>query len=144
MKKISALSVLLIAASLLTAVPASAGSVTIDTQGRVTISDHERTVLRNYYQQEQSDHGKAKDKKLNKGMEKRLASGKGLPPGWQKKMSRGDVVPSDIWRYHEPLPSSIIRRLPPQPEGVVTVRIDNQVVRVIEATHVLLDAFDLY
>lgn len=108
------------------------------------LSEQERVLLRDYYRHDDDAQSPGKAKKLNKGMEKRLASGKGLPPGWQKKMARGEVVPSDVWHYREPLPTSIIRRLPPQPDGVVTVRVDNQILRVVEATHVLLDAFDLY
>lgn len=125
--------------------PALADSVSVDVGGgvRVILTDRERETIRSYYHQQQPAP-QAKAKALNKGMEKRLAKGKALPPGWQKKMQHGQPIPSDVWAYHEPLPRDVIRRLPPQPDGVITVRIDNQIVRVIAATHVLLDAFDLY
>jgi hypothetical protein len=146
MKKNIVLRTLLLFTALTVSGVAAAGSLTLDASGNIVISERERVVLRDYYHHEYEAQGagNGKAKKLNKGMEKRLASGKGLPPGWQKKMARGEVVPGDIWRYHQPLPGDVIRRLPAQPDGVITVRIDNQIVRVIAATHVLLDAFDLY
>jgi len=139
MKKLISLLLLCMAAA---ALPASAEGLSIDTKfGSVTLTDGERNLLREHYraQSPQAPGGKS----LNKGMQKRLDKGKALPPGWQKKIARGERVPDDIWRYHEPLPGSVIRRLPPQPEGVATVRIDSKIVRVIVATHVILDVFDL-
>ncbi len=122
--------------------PLAAESLSIDTEfGSVVLTDNEREVLREHYRTQPSVAPDGKP--LNKGMQKRLERGKALPPGWQKKIARGEPVPDDIWRYHEPLPGSVIRRLPPQPQGVVTVRIDNKILRVIEATHVILDVFDL-
>lgn len=126
----------------LAALPASADSVRIDGRyGSIVITDNERNAIHNYYHHEAE--AAPKGKKLNKGMQKRLAKGKGLPPGWQKKMARGEVVPDDVWAVHEPLPPVIISRLPPQPEGVITVRVDTKIVRVIAATKIILDVFDL-
>jgi hypothetical protein len=124
---------------LLAAPAAHADRVVVDTRNaRIVIEDHERRLLRDYYQ------AGASAQPLNKGMQKRLEKGKGLPPGWQKKLVRGHPIPAEVWSWHEPLPSEVLRRLPPQPEGVITVRIDNEIVRVVAATQVLLDVFGLY
>ncbi len=139
MKKLIALVLLCTATA---APPLAAESLSIDTKfGSIVLSDNEREVLREHYRAHPT--ATTSGKALNKGMQKRLDKGKALPPGWQKKIARGERVPDDVWRYHEPLPGSVVRRLPPQPEGVVTVRIDNKILRVIAATHVILDVFDL-
>ncbi|SFF43453.1 hypothetical protein SAMN04488120_10489 [Fontimonas thermophila] len=129
---------LLLAVIVAIAPTAWADSISIDTGDvRIVLTDHERDIIREYYRQLPAPPAKP----LNKGMQKRLEKGKSLPPGWQKKLVRGAVIPADIWAWHEPLPHDVLVRLPPQPEGVITVRIDSQIVRVIAATHVLLDAF---
>jgi len=105
---------------------------------KIVISDDEREVIREHY----TGPGKTgkKGKRIPPGLQKKGT----LPPGWQKKMDRGEVVPDDVWAQREPLPYEVIRRLPPQPDGVVTVRIEGKVARVVEATRVILDVFDLY
>jgi hypothetical protein len=124
---------------LLAAPAAHADRVVVDTgHAQIVIDDHERRLLRDYY------HAGTSVQPLNKGMQKRLEKGKGLPPGWQKKLVRGRPITADVWAWHEPLPYEVLRRLPPQPDGVITVRIDNDIVRVIAATQVLLDVFGLY
>jgi Ni/Co efflux regulator RcnB len=81
-------------------------------------------------------------KPLPPGLQKKLARGGDLPPGWQKKLARGEVVPADIWALRQPLPSDVLRRFP-QRDGVLVVRVDNQVLAVAAATMILLDVFDL-
>jgi hypothetical protein len=124
---------------LLAAPAAHADRVVVDTRhARIVIEDHERRLLHDYY------HAGTSAQPLNKGMQKRLEKGKGLPPGWQKKLVRGRPIPADVWAWHEPLPYEVLRRMPPQPDGVITVRIENDIVRVVAATQVLLDVFGLY
>lgn len=105
--------------------------------GSVVITSEERAAIRDYYQPRQQ-------KALPPGLQKKVERGGRLPPGWQKKLARGEAIPGDVWRYHDPLPPDILRRLPPQPDGVVTVRIDDQIVRVATAGLILLDVIDLF
>lgn len=105
---------------------------------QIVITGDERNAIRSYYGAPQG-----KSKKLPPGLQKKLARGGELPPGWQKKLSRGEVVPTDVWAIRQPLPRDILVRLPPQPAGVITVRVDNQILRVIAATQILLDVFEL-
>lgn len=85
--------------------------------------------------------------KANPSAAKRLPPGLAkknkLPPGWQKKMARGEVVPDDVWRHRVQLPQDVVRKLPPNPPGTVIVRVDDKVVRVIENTREILDIFGL-
>ncbi len=80
---------------------------------------------------------------LPAGLQKNVTRGKALPPGWQKKVAPGQSLDYQIYRQGESLPDVILRRLPPQPVGVEIMRVENKIIRVISATRVILDAFDL-
>jgi hypothetical protein len=86
-------------------------------------------------------HGQAPGRSgdLPPGLKKRAAQGKPLPPGWVKKLSRGHRVPDDIWVARIPLPHEVLIKLPPPPPGVISVRIEDKIVRVIEKTRELHD-----
>jgi hypothetical protein len=66
-----------------------------------------------------------------------------IPPGWQKKIAPGQRIPADVWEFRVPLPHEILVKLPPPPPGVVHVRIENRVLRVVESTHEVLDDLGL-
>jgi hypothetical protein len=66
-----------------------------------------------------------------------------IPPGWQKKIGVGQRVPDDIWAFRVPLPPDIVVRLPPPPPGVIHVRIQDHVLKVVEKTHEVLDDLGL-
>lgn len=72
-----------------------------------------------------------------------LAKQNKIPPGWQKKIGVGQRVPDDIWAYRVPLPPDILVKLPPPPPGVIHVRIQDHVLKVIEKTHEVLDDLGL-
>ena len=67
---------------------------------------------------------------LPRGLEKQ---GK-LPPGWERKLSKGTRIDNDIYAHAVPLTRAEIARLPPTPTGMITVRIENQIVRLQEAS----------
>lgn len=127
---------------------ATAGTVVADGQwGQVVIETREREMIQRHYRQFppspcQAASGK-KQKKLPPGLQKKLARGGSLPPGWQKKAVKGEVLGAPAWACHQPLPSVVLERLPPAPDGVITVRVEGRIVRLIEASRVILDAFDL-
>jgi hypothetical protein len=72
-------------------------------------------------------------------LRKKLERGGELPPGWQKKVARGEVLDSDLYAASKPLPRDISDRLPESPEGTIIRQIDDRIVRVMEATNVIID-----
>jgi hypothetical protein len=72
-----------------------------------------------------------------------LAKKNKIPPGWQKKLDVGQRIPDDVWAYRVPLPHEVLVKLPPPPPGVIHVRIQDHVLKVIEKTHEVLDKIGL-
>ena len=80
-----------------------------------------------------------KQKALPPGLQKKLARGGQLPPGWQKKVARGEVLEGDLYLASQGLPKDIIDLLPPGPNNTSIRRVEDRVVRVMDATGVILD-----
>jgi hypothetical protein len=61
-----------------------------------------------------------------------VANGGSLPPGWQKKVAAGQVFDADLrsHSYRSPYAS---------PKGTSTYILENKVIRVLDATSVILD-----
>ena len=74
---------------------------------------------------------------------KKVARGAKLPPGWQKKIARGEVLPQTVYAQAQPLPEVVIRTLPPPPAGTMLATLDGKVLRILEATHTIVDVFEL-
>ena len=72
-------------------------------------------------------------------MQKKLARGGSLPPGWQKKLSRGSVIDRETYSHARPLPNDVIVQLPSPPRGTIIVDIDGEIVRLAEATMTIVD-----
>lgn len=85
----------------------------------------------------------ASGKALPPGVSKKLARGAALPPGWQKKIVRGEVLPPVVYAQAQLLPGVVVRKLPPPPAGTLLVTIDSKLVRLLEATHAILDVLEL-
>lgn len=80
---------------------------------------------------------------LSSGLPRRTASGTPLPAGWQEKVKPGQILDFHAYRRGEPLPESLVQRLPSPVSGSEILRIDNKVVMLNSKTHIILDAFDL-
>ena len=101
------------------------------------ITDRERQVIQEYY-------APGKDgKHLPPGLAKKVARGGKLPPGWEKKMVKGETIPPVVYQQCEPLPKEILVQLPAPPAGTITVTVGGKVARLLEATHEILDVFDV-
>ena len=74
---------------------------------------------------------------------KQAARGAKLPPGWQKKIARDEILPETVYRQAQPLPEVVIRKLPPPPAGTILVILDDKVLRLLEATRTIVDVFEL-
>ncbi|MES1945008.1 hypothetical protein PC39_12862 [Salinisphaera sp. PC39] len=115
-----------------------------DRRRELRLSDRERDLIRDYYRDHDRWQERGRDHRgLPPGLQKKVARGEPLPPGWQKKIARGEVLPGDVYRYRQPLPGDLLRRLPRQPDGTELYRIDDDIVRVIVGTRVLADILDL-
>ncbi|MES9899471.1 MAG: hypothetical protein ABW148_10655 [Sedimenticola sp.] len=116
----------------------------------------ERSILREYLrnrgiEEEYDDNGgdkKYKNKKHKKtkkqkslppGLQKKVARGGQLPPGWQKKVARGEVLEADLYAASRGLPRDILDRLPQSPDGTSIRHVEDRVVRIIDATGLILD-----
>ncbi|MED5389883.1 MAG: hypothetical protein VX793_13565 [Pseudomonadota bacterium] len=77
---------------------------------------------------------------LPPGLQKKVARGGDLPPGWKKKLQAGHRLPNDIYHHGQRLPVyDGIRQI----HGVSDVVIDNEVVRVLDATQTIVDVFGI-
>jgi len=127
-------------------------------------SDKERSDIQRYYQRDddkiskkkgnkgKNKNSKNKDNKGNNkntkkalphGLQKKLARDGQLPPGWQNKVVRGEVLDGDILKQSTYLPSELSRRLPTLEEGVEIRRVGDKVVRVLEGNGTIIDVIDL-
>jgi hypothetical protein len=65
-------------------------------------------------------------------LQKKAARGEPLPPGWQRKLAPGYQLPIHIYHHHE-----VVK--PVDRDGLITVRIDGRLLRLVEATHEIID-----
>lgn len=94
----------------------------------------------NVGKKKEGNHGKYKKQKtLPPGLQKKLARGGQLPPGWQKKVARGEVLDGSLYDISKDLPRDVINRLPKSPDGTSVRQIEDSVVRIMDATGVILD-----
>ena len=96
-------------------------------------SDRERDALRRHLSNRDYQS-------LPPGLQKKVARGGQLPPGWQKKLQVGHTLPDDLYYHGQRLPVyDGMRRI----DGVTDVIIDNEAVRIMDATQTIMDVFQL-
>jgi hypothetical protein len=66
----------------------------------------------------------------------KLDRGGSLPPGWQKKLVRGEILVEPIYSHSEIV-------IPVDSEGLLTVRVEGKLIRLIQATREIIDIVDL-
>ncbi len=126
---------------------AAAGYSTPEPWVEVSITATERQIIQDYvagYSAEEKGRGKGrKAGSLPPGLQKKLDRGGSLPPGWETKVRKGEILPSEVYQNCHPLPSEVVVKLPPPPAGTVLVTIGGKVMRLLAATHEILDVFDV-
>ena len=110
---------------------------------KVVISDNEQRIIRNYVQTYNGDHHGRKPKGLPPGLAK-VSRGERLPPGWEKKCVPGHIMPADVYQRTHPVPPELVVKLPPPPQGTITVTVGGKVVRLAKATLEILDVFNVH
>ena len=104
-------------------------------EGRRGFEDRDRDEIRGWYEANPGER-----ERLPPGLAKKHK----IPPGWEKKIGRGQRIPDDVWEHRVPVPHDVILKLPvPPPPGVVLVRVENHVLKVVEKTHEVLDDLGL-
>ena len=79
---------------------------------------------------------KDKNKPLPQGLQRKLDRGDSLPPGWQKKLVRGEVLDEPVYNHSEVV-------IPIDSEGMLTVRVEGKLIKIIEATREIIEILDL-
>ncbi len=105
----------------------------------VLFGDRDRRILDDYLRAEPYETSQRKHKKLPPGLRKKLDRGGQLPPGWQKKMTRWEVMDEDVYRHSTRLPEHIARQLSGSPAGTSIRRVEDRIVRIMDATHTIVD-----
>ena len=80
---------------------------------------------------------------LPPGLQKKVARGKPLPPGWEKKVRVGYRLPVEYHTHIEPVPVTVVRRLPPIGPNEEIVRVENKIIKMVKATKLIIDIFEL-
>src|SRR5882762_2011830 len=57
-----------------------------------------------------------------------------MPPNWEKKLKRGEVLPDVVLQDAQPLPRELTARLPTGPKGSIMLGMEGKVVRLVAAT----------
>ena len=79
---------------------------------------------------------KGENKPLPQGLQMKLDRGGSLPPGWQKKLVKGEVLGEPIYNH-----SKVV--IPIDSEGMLTVRVEGKLIKLIEATREIVEIVDL-
>jgi hypothetical protein len=78
---------------------------------------------------------KDKNKPLPQGLQMKLDRGGALPPGWQKKLVKGEVLEESVYNHGEVV-------IPIDSDGMLTVRIEGKLIKLIKATREIVEIFD--
>ena len=79
---------------------------------------------------------KNKDNQLPQGLQMKVDRGGSLPPGWEKKLVKGEVLEEPIYKYSEIV-------IPLDSEGLLTVRVEGKLIRLVQATREIVEILDL-
>ncbi len=105
------------------------------------LSERERRQLRELVLDEHYGYRPeaGKYKSLPPGLKKKLARAGELPPGWQDKVRRGEVLDADLYRQGERLPRAYLERLGHGSEAAELILLGDRIVRVAEGRGTVLD-----
>ena len=80
-----------------------------------------------------ADKNKEKSPKtLPAGLEKKVARGGELPPGWKKKLQKGEKLDQQVVDQGKVIESD-------SKLGTVTIKVDDKIIRLAEATREIID-----
>ena len=79
---------------------------------------------------------KHENKPLPQGLKMKLDRGGSLPPGWQKKLVKGEILEEPVYKRSEIV-------IPVDSKGMLTVRVEGKLIKIIEATREIVEIIDL-
>jgi hypothetical protein len=82
------------------------------------------------------DSQEHKEKGLPPGLQKKLQRGEPLPPGWQKKLHKGDVLDAHIYARGRVIG-------PVDGRGVISIRVEDTLIKLDEKTRKILDIISI-
>lgn len=81
---------------------------------------------------------------LPPGLAKKYRRTGELPPGWEKKVAPGQILPHEYLKAAQPLPRELRDTLDPGPIGSTVIRLHDRILRIHEKSHEILDSFMLH
>lgn len=116
--------------------------------GLVTVAlssfSHAKKPEEQFQSKHSSEYEHSKHKELPKGLEKKLERNKELPPGWQKKLMVGQ--PFDPILFSNAIivtnPKYYNKNITKGPKETI-YQIENKIIKVMTATNIILDVFDV-
>lgn len=109
-------------------------------------SEHDHQLIRAFFGgDERNSQGKVpkKQKSLPPGLVKKSDRGGELPPGWQRKLARGEVVDAKLYLSAHSVPSSLLDRLPIDQRTEEIIRIQDKVIRMTRGDGTIIDVIDI-
>ncbi len=116
---------------------------------RIVFGDDDHRIIKNYYEREiiekanekAAKEGKGHGKgKKQKGLPPGLAKKNKLPPGIQKQLERGAILPVELQKEMQPLPRDLEIRLKPLPSpNQVRVTVGTDILIMDKETRKILD-----
>jgi hypothetical protein len=76
------------------------------------------------------------DKQLPQGLQMKVDRGGSLPPGWQKKLAKGEVLEESVYNHS-------VLVIPLDSKGLLTVRVEGKLIQLVEATREIIEIVDL-
>lgn len=83
------------------------------------------------------------DESMPRGLQKKVARGGELPPGWQSKLQKGAVLEQAVVDHGKAVSPELKARLPLGDKGSVDITLDGKVIRLHEKTRQILDVFEV-
>lgn len=80
---------------------------------------------------------------LPPGLQKKAARGGQLPTGWERKLQVGRPLERGLYDSSRPVSSTLRAQLPAGRSGTVEVRLEGKVVRLMKATHEIVEIFEV-
>ena len=85
----------------------------------------------------------SEEQALPKGLQKKVARGGELPPGWQKRLKTGEVLEQAVISHGMPVSEQVRVRLPVGERGSVDITLDGKVIRLDEVSRKILGVYEV-